>query len=291
VLEQHFSSQMAFLRDLTNYGSNLVIRSFGSSPKKMADIVLCGVLLKQIVAMLDAAEELLSAGCCHAAFLPARAAFEASIYADWIMISDSERRATRFVVRNYRDERLWANRAIPDTDQAKAFRELTAGLGVDVNANRPTLSSEATALLDEVNRILAQPELAVIDAEFNEARQKRKRDVEWYQLDGLGSIRDVARAVGRLPEYELFYSKGSQIAHTGSYKDHVRFSNEHLKLLPVRHLKDVNDLLNILGSVGIGTFRKFLDRYRPDEVPAYIQKYRDDWRDPYLGAPQLKSEW
>lgn len=95
---EHFSPQLALLRDLANYGSNLVIRAFNSSPKKMEDAVICGVLLKQIVAMLDAVEVLLSAGVAQAAFLPARAAFEASLYLDWILLGDSERKAQCYIV-------------------------------------------------------------------------------------------------------------------------------------------------------------------------------------------------
>ena len=80
VVEKRLTKQVELLQDLANYGSNLVIRAYDSSPKKMAEIVVCGVLLKQVVAMIDASEVLLSAGCSHATFLPARTAFEASIY-------------------------------------------------------------------------------------------------------------------------------------------------------------------------------------------------------------------
>ena len=114
---EHFAPQLVLLRDLANYGSNLVIRAFASSPKKMADVVLCGVLLKQIVAMLDAVEVLLSAGVAQAAYLPARAAFEASLYMDWILVGDSERKAQCYIVSNFRDERKWASRAINGTPE------------------------------------------------------------------------------------------------------------------------------------------------------------------------------
>ncbi len=68
VAQKHFSGQLALLQDLANYGSNLVVRAYDSSPKKMAEVVVCGVLLKQIVAMVDAVEVLLSSGCSHAAY-------------------------------------------------------------------------------------------------------------------------------------------------------------------------------------------------------------------------------
>ena len=284
VALQHFAKQTELLRDLANYGSNLIVRAFDSSPKKMAEVVVCGVLLKQVVAMVDAAEVLLSAGCGHASFLPARTAFEASIYIDWIFAGDSERRATRYVVANYRDERLWASRVIPGTAEEIAFTKIAQFLGVDIHAERPTLAGEASTHLTEVDRILAQPNLAAIDQEFTAARGKRKRDPEWYELDGLQSIRQVAEKVDRLPEYEFFYSKGSQVTHTGTYKDHVRFVDSQVRFKPIRHLADVNMLLNFIVSICVGTYKKTLEMYRPGETTAFAKKYLEDWRDPFMNV-------
>ena len=174
VAEEHFAKQTELLRDIANYGSNLIIRAFNSSPKKMAEVVVCGVLLKQIVAMTDAVEVLLTSGCGHVAFLPARTAFEASIYLDWILASDSERRATRYIVGNFRDERLWAASVIPGTTEQAAFARIAKTVGLDIHANEPTLASEAHAQLAEVNRILAQPDLQAIDQEFTTAKKNRK---------------------------------------------------------------------------------------------------------------------
>ncbi len=281
VAAEHFAKQTALLRDLANYGSNLIIRAFDSSPKKMAEVVVCGVLLKQGVAMVDAVEVLLTAGCGHASFLPARTAFEASIYADWILQADSEKRATRYIVANFRDERLWTARVTPGTVEEAAFTQIANNLGLDIHAKRPTLAADATTHLAEVDRILAQPELLAVDLEFTAARRKRKRDPEWYELDGLSSIRQIADKVQRLPEYEFFYSKGSQVAHTGSYKDHIRFSSGQVRFKPIRHLADVNMLLNFVVSNCLATYKRVLSQYRPGELDAYARKYREDWREPF----------
>lgn len=265
VAEKYLSCQTAMLRDLANYGSNLVIRAYESSPKGMADIVVCGVLLKQIVAMVDAVEVLLANGCGHASHLPARTAFETSLYIDLIFAGDSERRATRYIVANYHDERLWAYRVIPGTAEEISFSKIAQGFGLDIQSTRPTLAAEATAHLAEVNRILAQPELATIDQEFAAARGNRKYGPEWYELDGYKSVRQVAKAVGRDAEYDFFYSKGSQVAHTGTYKDHIRFGSGQVRFKPIRHLADVNTLLNFIGSIAMATYRKILERYRPGD--------------------------
>lgn len=294
VVEKHFTKQLELLRDIANYGSNLVVRAFNSTPKRMADVVVCGVLLKQIVAMTDAVEVLLSSGCGHASFLPARTAFEASIYLDWILAGDSERRATRYIVSNYRDERVWAKRVIPGTTEEVAFNQIAKTLGIDIHATRPTLVSEAQTHLAEVSRILSQPELQAIDQEFTAMRKrqkKRKHDPEWYELDGLTSIRKVAEKVNRLPEYEFFYSKGSKITHTASYKDHISFGDGKVQFKPIRHLADVNMLLNFVISVSIGTYMKILKQYRPAELKAFGRKYLNDWREPFQNVVPVKYDF
>jgi len=288
VAQRHFSRQLALLQDLANYGSNLVIRAYDSSPKKMTEVVVCGVLLKQVVAMVDAFEVLLSSGCSHAAYLPARAAFEASIYADWILAGNSELKANRYMVANYRDECTWTSMAISGTAEEAVFTSIAKSIGVDIHANRPTLGAEATARLAEINRILSQPELAPIDLAYTAARGKRKVDPEWYELDGLKSIRQVADAVGRLAEYEFFYSKGSQVTHTGSYKDHVRFAGGEVRFKPIRHLQSINLLLSFVVAIVLGTYQKILTRYRPGELPAYGRKYLNDWRDPFQNVTSVK---
>ncbi len=78
--------------------------------------------------MIDAIQILVEKGMTTAAFLPARAAFEASIYIDWILLSDSERKARSYIVANYRDERLWASRVIKAMPEEKTFDVVINGV-------------------------------------------------------------------------------------------------------------------------------------------------------------------
>lgn len=286
--EQHLGQQAELLRDIVNYGSNLIIRAFNSSPKQVADIVVCGVLLKQIVLMTDATEVLLSSGCSNAAFLPTRTAFEASIYLDWILDENSELRAKRFIVKNYRDEQLWAKRAMPETSEAEYISQVASQLGFDIHQGRPQLVEEAKSHFAEIARILNQPELKAINQEFTEVKRRKGRECEWYELDGLKSIKQVARKVGRLPEYEFFYSKCSEVVHTRRYKDHFRFSDEQVRFIPIRHLEEADFLINFIASIAIRTFQKILGKYRDAELAAFGNKYLADWRNAYLNIKKIK---
>lgn len=285
---EHFSDEIALLRDFTNYGSNLVIRAYNSSGKGLSDAISCGVLLKQVVAMIDAATILLEAGTAHAAFLPARAAFEASVYLDWVLFSDSERKSKCYYVANLRDERLWALRSMKGTLEAKAFDSISKRLGLDIHTKRPNLAQQAKAQLDEVNRILAQPELQPIDLKFDQVRGKRKTDPEWYELNGAKSIRQISEKIDRLAEYEFFYSRGSQIAHSGTYKDHIRLRNRQLHFKNLRHLEGIGQLLNFLIAAGLSTYDHVLRYYRPEELTAFRTKYINDWRKPFLSIKGVR---
>lgn len=287
AVEEHFSSHLEFLRDLADYGSNLVMRSFESSARGIPEIIVCGVLLKQVVAMLDALEVLLSAGISHAAYLQARTAFEASIYIDFILASEAEHRARCYLVSNYRDERLWASRATKGTIEEEAFSQVTGTLGRDIHSRRPGLAEAALTQLAEVRRILQQPALRAIDEQFDKLKRKRGYDPDWYVVAGAKSVAQIAKVVGRQHEYAVFYSKGSVVTHSGSYRDHLRFVGQEVRFKPIRHIADLNNLLNFAGSVAMHTYKRVIMQYRPAEILAFTKKYTEDWREPFLNAKHV----
>ena len=87
-VQENFSQQLLLLRDVVNYGTNLIPAAFNSSDRALVDIVVIPVLLKQLVSMLDAYEVLVSNACVPASVLHYRSAFEASLYIDFILSGD-----------------------------------------------------------------------------------------------------------------------------------------------------------------------------------------------------------
>lgn len=61
--EKHLKPWLDLVRDLVNYGTNLIVRCVQSSERKTKDRVVLTILLRQAVAMLDSVEVLLSKGC------------------------------------------------------------------------------------------------------------------------------------------------------------------------------------------------------------------------------------
>src|ERR1700761_5313965 len=105
LIQTHYGPQLELLTQMVNYGSNLIPRAFASSSKGLADVIVCYGLLKQFVCMLDAMDILLRAGSVHASFVPGRAAFEASVYLQWMLVSDLQKKATHYYVGNLRSEK------------------------------------------------------------------------------------------------------------------------------------------------------------------------------------------
>lgn len=285
---KHFQRHLILLRDVVNYGSNLYLRAYSSGKKELPDLIICGVLLRQIVVMIDSAEVLLTEGCINAAHLSARAAFEASIYLDWMLFSDAKRKAACFYISNLRNERVWAQRALAGTDEEKAFSTVLATLGLSLQMEHPELKEEAEKFLAEVNRLLSKPEFVGIDGEFESARKRKgRREPKWHELCGHSSLRQIAKAVSRLPEYELMYSRGSRIVHTAVYKDHFKFKGDQVRFRSLRNLEGIDSLLNFTLCVAIGSYQRVLQYYRPTELQAFSKKYVEDWRIVFKSIPKV----
>lgn len=287
LIKEHFSTQVALLQEMANYGSNLVVRAYNSGGKGLGDAIVCGVLLRQVVAMVDAVETLIASGAVHAAHLPARAAFEASLYLGWMLVSDLEKKARYYYVSNMRQERLWALRGAHGSPENQSFSAAMAQLGTDILSLRPSLATDSQTHLDEVNRILAQPEFAPIDQDFERRKLKSKKEPKWHTPLGPTTVRQIAKELQRLPEYELFYSKGSQVTHTGSYKDYLRFSKGQLTFKPVRRLDGIATLLNFTFSLTFRCYEMVLKYYRPGEIKSFATRYQEEWRHPFLSIKDV----
>ena len=184
---------------------------------------------------------------------------------------------------------MWVARVTKGTSEEAIFASISKSIGLDIHARRPTLAVDAQKHLVEVNRILAQKAFAPMDKEFDQSkRKKQKYDPEWYQVCGAKSIRQVAQQVGRLPEYEFFYSKGSQVTHTASYRDHIRFTKGQVHFKPIRHLQGIDILLNFVVGIAVRSYQNVLKYYRPAELTAFAKKYVEDWRKPFMSVKGVK---
>lgn len=295
AIAKGYKPQLDMLTDMVNYASNLIIRCYGSSDQQLRDVVVCFVLLKQFAEMLDAVEVLARAGAINAAFVAARAAFEASLYIEWTLVADGEKKATHYVVGNFRAERLWAKRVARGAPEASTFLQEMGEIGRDILAQRPALDTEAGAFIAEADRILAQPGFAATNAAFEKyiadhPRRGVRYEPEWYRVLGKPSVRSIAKELMRAPDYIVYYGKGSQVVHSASYKVQISFRKGGAIAHPMRNLADTHTLFNFVCSNAIYTFMRVLGFYRNDELPSFGAKYIAEWRAPFLNIPRIKIQ-
>jgi hypothetical protein len=281
--KQHYARQFALLRDVVNYGTNLVPSCFASSSRSLGDVLVTAVLLKQVVLMLDAFEVLVREGCVEASILQARSLFEASLYAEWMLTSDLEKKALYYYVANVRKERQWARRGvIDDPEQDVFFRNL----GEFAEAMEPTrlkLAEFAPERLREIDEFLEKEPYAAINAEFERVRGDRP----WHVPLGEPSVRSIAKSLGRLHEYEVFYVQSSETMHAARHSPHIKILKGKIEFEPIRHLDGLATTLRFALSTAFHTYRKVLERYRPEQVVEMHRRYVQDWREAFMNIPQV----
>ena len=286
--DEHFAEQEGLLKDITNYGSNLIVRCFGTSNRQLEDTIVIGTLLKQVVAMVDGAEILISNVALYSSNLQARAGFEASLYIDWILKNDTEIKAKYYYISNLRKERLWALRMTGTSHDQVKFDQMMRDINSQLEITGD-IKDEAQKQIDEIDQFLSRPSFSDINNEIINYKNKKRLDYEpsWYSPLGVSSVRKIAIDVGRLPEYEFIYSLASEVMHSSKYRHHIRIGDGKLYFEPIRNLKDIKTLITLIVACTLRTYMAILKYYRPDELRAFGRKYLDDWRKAFLGIKSV----
>jgi hypothetical protein len=284
-VKQHLSPWINLLRDVTNYGTNLIPRCFSSSEKKLKDVVVIGILLRQAVAMLDGVEILLSQGAVHAASLQMRALFEAYVYMEWMLENDTEKKAHYYYVHNLRRKRLWADRAQPGSRAATDFAAIMGNLMVQPDQQA---QEEAKDQIGQIDKLLSRAEFSQINQDFD-LRRKGNRDPAWYIPLGQKSLAAIIRAIKKESLY-VFYSLASEVMHVAAYDPHVKFKDEKVTFEPIRYLKRFESVLRFSISVAILTYMRILKEYRPGELPAFGRKYKENWQKEFMNFLNIKYQ-
>lgn len=286
-VQEHFGQQLLLLRDIVNYGTNLVSATFNSSDRALADIVVIPVLLKQLVSMLDAYEVLVSNACIPASVLQYRSAFEASLYIDFILAGEEEHKAQHFYVANIRKAMDWARRTQEGTDEQERFFRALGDFGDALENTKAKLAGPAAQQVLDAQKFLADEPWKSVNDSIERERGNRPYDPSWYAPFGPKSVRQLSDYVGRLHEYEIFYSGSSEKMHGSDYKSHIKIHGGEISMEPIRHLSGIASGINFAVSVALHTYRKVLERYRPGQVAELSRRYLRDWRDPFRSVKDV----
>lgn len=287
-----FEAQLELIRDVVNYGSNLIPRCFESSDKGVADVVIVAALLKQAVAMLDGVELHVSNAAVLASHVSVRAFYEAHLYILWMLENDTDTRARQYYVWNLRQRRLWAERVISGTDANTDFQHALQHLPTFQSTAQTDqacvqeLQQQATQEVQQINQLLSSASYQAINNAFDNY-WNRGYDPPWHAPNGTPSIRQLAQRLNILHEYDVVYSSLSSVTHSSSFKSHVSVRDKSIVFQPIRYLESIDFVLNLSLSVAFRTYCAVLTHYRPGEVDNFNRKYAEEWRGAFTTIPTV----
>lgn len=276
--QMELKDTLAFLTDVVNYGTHLVPRALGNGEDDVSRMVICAGLLKHIVGMFDAAVVLLENGHSTTALAQVRSAFEATLFLELILEQDTEFRARVYLVGEYRRRRSFIQRAFDPSKDPGSFNADYEQIGVSTD----TLSDEAKATgtehLEHLRQVLSEPSLADIDTRYQKVRGNRVHDPHWYELLGHKSVRQIAKSLKLGPQYDLWYTTGSQVVHAQSPTQQWSVLGDVAALKSMRHLEDAGHVKDGVVHMALRAYRLVIQRYLPHEFPTLREKYLADWR-------------
>jgi hypothetical protein len=284
LVNHQLAPWLKLVADMVNYGSALIPRTFGSSEKTLGDAVVIGVLLRQVVAMFDALEVLMSNGAVHASNVQLRAMFEASVYIQWILAGEKDKKARYYYVFNLLRKRMWALRVQPESQEGKAFRAVMAKAGLPVDES---LGSVGKSQIAEIDRVLSQPEFAAASADFHLWKKHNARKPSWYSPLGVANLRDLAERVGKEPIYAMVYASTSEVMHASSYEHHIRIREGKLTIEPIRYFGRFAEVFRFSTIIAMDVFMAVLRAYRPGEMRVFGNKYLEKWQKFFLNPPRI----
>lgn len=288
---QFFAPTLELMKEVVDYGTNLLVRCLRASSGEMDAMVSIAVLGKQVIAALDAVEQLASTGSALGTRVVARSMLEASLYCEWVLAASSKQRARAYYVADLRRELSRFRRMLPGSPQNSQLRADMGHLYEDLSLDVPNGTEYIENRILELETHLGSESFVEINSEFNRLRKESGREPRWHQVVGARTLRDVAKQVGRLADYTIFYSTYSDETHSSSRRSHLVVADSTAVLHPIRHLDQLGGVCRMCLTFAFRTYRALLIAHRPDELPAIARLFRTDWADRFNSVPMVDVEF
>ena len=284
---EKLSPTITLLRELVDYGADLIHRAAQRHENSRGDLIIIGHFLKHAITMLDGVEIQLSRGAVSQATVSARSMLETYIYLSWLLKEDTERRTRQFYVWHQRQQRVWVRRMIPGTTEHAEFAKCRAAVPKMTEGAQAELHENDARRQDAViGKFLSDPQ----NRAFNDAFEKIKRknsDVHWYQPGGPNSVRDMAKRLNLDVEYDVFYSQFSDVSHATAFDKNVKFRNGTIILEQIRNPEGFRTVVNHVSTLALEIFRSIIARYFPQDMEAYNLTYVTKWRERFFSVPEV----
>lgn len=285
-ISEYFGDSIGLLEELVDYGSHLIPRCFTSSEKKLHDVVILLTFLKHGISLIDSINILTEKGSTMPCFILLRSLFEIAVYLDWIFQKDTEKRGTLYFVWNLRKKLYWALSLKKGTPEHNAYRHHMRGTKMSsslMGLDESSIDFEISIL----RKKLSAPECVKINQEYDSLK-KGLKDKGWYVPGGVNNFREMAKAVNREWQYNIFYSSFSTITHGLTFDKQVSFSKKRVIFEPIRNMTEIDQIFTNTISFVLDIYERVLRHYRPGEKEYFNQKYLKEWRSRYMAIKTIK---
>lgn len=225
------------------------------------------------IEMLDGVEVLLNNSCIVASHTPLRSAFEASLAVRYVLAKDTETRSLSYVVGDFYRRLHWYEDHDPESDRGRQFAwemELEDGEGFPM----PT-REEVVASIESIEHDLASDPYSPIAAEYKRTVKKlHRRRVNWYSLfDGPMSLKELAKSLGEIRDYNTLYRKLSGTAHVTDLGRQLSRERENAApaITVIRAPMEISLTYGLGINLGYEVVWTVMKHYRPDEADRFAR--------------------
>jgi hypothetical protein len=287
VLDRDFSKAAAaevistgepLLREVVNHATWAFRRCLNEITAEKDVHVAPFSLYHHVIEQVDGVQALVSEACAVATLPLLRAAFEASLQLEYIHADKEQvrQRSLAWFASHLREKVRLYGRLDPETGSGKEFKASWEGEMAEHMRIYDIAEGATLELRTNLESHLQSGPFTLINEELS-----RNPKRPWYSaFEGPANLRELARALGRLVEYDLQYRRWSSAVHgsdadlylVGNGKDQGYF----------RVIRDPQDLARAAWwAVGLllRTTRTMIDSYRPGEKLQnwYLGDVREAW--------------
>ncbi len=287
-VEKYIPEQIELLKQLVDYGTHLIIRTFVSSKRNLESIVIISVLLKQFVTLLDSIHILLSNGATIASHLPSRSLFECTLYITWMLENKTTTRTQQYYVWEKRRKLEFLRSFVKGTVEHKKFSKAIKKYEHSLQEQFKTYEKSAINEIKDINNLLQSKKYNELNLQFENL--EKKRYIKWYQPNGPNSIKDLSYRLNYQAEYEIIYTTFSKITHSNVLSDQIKVQNNKVIFENIRSLNESQTVLLIVLSLTMDIYMKILKKYRPEELVNFRKTYKIDWRNAFQSIKKINYD-
>jgi len=272
---------------VVNYGTHLLVKcDQAANQRQVLAVVMLGL---HAVEALDAISVLLRRCSVDPAKVILRSEMEAMFGLTYMAQSDTERKSIQYLVCHSHARIDLYKRLDPTTDTGK---QLSAELKKDSTFGElDIVALDTQASIANLESMLARPEYAAVEAEWQRLRSVQTGTIWWYNLFcGPRNVQGLAEAVNDHGFYQTLYRFYSGEMHATNALEslHTQPDMIHSAYQPLRYPTDLPTVAQLAVSMALRSYRSLIGMLVPEEIKPYAEWYTHQISPDYSTLHELR---